>query len=376
MSVNPNVRAANLFSYGHSYTRYPGPWVTQYSAEYPDQLARALDMKGGLDHFRGRSETPLQDTLSGLLSSTLSTADPHPAGFQQWTPGDRGIVLLQNYANEGAGGHDSDAYLTGWRHALRTFMAVTGAASITTASQSTHGDAWNQLNGGVQNRWWNDDCLWSVDKGHVVRFQVTGDECWVIGAISTDTYGPNNNGVGDLKIYVNTYDTIHQIFTGKGEMADFTSAWPDAQHRTYSPAAFKVTGLNEAAGTDGTKTVIVQTNTDGANHFVNAVIQPMEHAPHVFVAKEPPRNPGSHGADNLVEADPKYRAAIDDIALEFPDRMHIVDLAPGWQNPEFVSSLDPLNIHPNDLGHSFIADRFMEAINAEITESIPGIRTL
>lgn len=372
-TTNPNVRGVPIYSYGHSYTIYPNPYTTPETGEYPELLRRRLLM--GKGYFRGRSGTPLQDTISGVLSPTLGAQHSTNA---QWVPGSRGVVLLQNYANEAAGNNGSAEYLSGWKHALRTFMAITSAKSVQKWADNTGtAGTWTKLGGGAE-RHWDDEVHYSSEASATVSFSVTGDEVWLLSVISTATYGPNADGAGALDVFVNSTDNpVHLTHDPAGKMEQFTSKYDDAQVRGYTPTAVKITGLDAAAGTSGAKTIIVRTKDAGSNHFVSAVIEPMPDPPHVFVAYEPPRNPGTNGADNLAALDASYRALIDEIADEFPDRLHVVDLAPGWQNPQFVSSLDTThNFHPNDLGMAHIADAFEEAIDAEITVPIAGVLTL
>lgn len=371
----PQLEGATLYSYGHSYTRWPVVHTSPRTM-YAELLRRRLLLGGGDDvgkgTYRGRSNTPLQDTISGMMSPTLSEAPNRQPGYQQWQPGSRGIVLIQNYANEAASGKNSTKYISGWKHALRTFIRMTQAASIVATSSATTTGTWNTSSGATAQRWWNDDVKWSTTIGSTISYPVTGDEVYVITSVR------EASDPGPITVHVNSgSNPAITTIDGSNQMESFTSSWSDASNRLYIPGSFRINGLNAAAGTSGAKNLIFKVGSSAVTTFMGGVIIPMADPPYVFVAKEPPRNPGASGAANFATSDPLYRAAIDEVVGEFTNgRVHIVDLADGWQNPDFVSSIDPLNFHPNDLGQQFIADKFEEAIRSVITEPIPGVLTL
>jgi hypothetical protein len=146
----------------------------------------------------------------------------------------------------------------------------------------------------------------------------------------------------------------------------------------WASAGWRVTGMNLAAGTGGTKTLVLRKVDDSPEPvWVQGVYPDRIVGPPVFVAKEPPRNPDA--VDKVAVADfyanqGAYRALIDAVCNEY-GRAVSVDLAPGWDNATMVSVLDTTNrFHPNTLGMSCIADSFETAINTYPGAASPVLR--
>jgi hypothetical protein len=158
----------------------------------------------------------------------------------------------------------------------------------------------------------------------------------------------------------------------------YTGTVDRVTQNTWTPAGWRVTGLNAAARTTGTKTLTLRNiNKTPARVWVQGVYLPSATSPRVFVAKEPPRNPGgaSTGAVNaFYRNEPAYRALVDKVCDEY-ETAYSVDLRPGWDNATMVSELDTSHrFHPNTFGMSCIATNLEREINKYVTASTPGIR--
>ncbi|MCA9325526.1 hypothetical protein KDA23_05700, partial [Candidatus Saccharibacteria bacterium] len=161
-------------------------------------------------------------------------------------------------------------------------------------------------------------------------------------------------------------------FAGNGLKPSYTDPiFGSDQNITFQ--LVKVTGLTAAAGTSGAKTLRIA-NSGGGNIFVSGIVVPSATPPRVFVAKEPPR--GSPPEAQWTSAHAWYDSEIATIVSEF-DNAHLVDLQTDFDSTMYVdSATDGQGIHPNDKGHWFIANKFTESINTNITDWDEGIVSL
>lgn len=364
--VDP-VEGVSLYSYGHSYTMMPGPYSTPNGGEYQLRVGRRLNM--GTVYSRGRSGTPAPDTFARMLAPAFGQVG---GVVCKWTPGDRGIVLLQNYMNEAAAAYGSDPkYLDMWLRTVRSIVALVSSGQHLLPGSATKVGTWTKSAGPGSPLFAGDDLVFAQSASAELQYQVTGDEIWVVAAASS-TYA-----LGDFKVICNGV-TLRTVATNGTNPTYASTAVTNGFDGVYWPCAYKVTGLNAAAGTTGTKTVRVMP-TSTTTTFQNGILVPSAAKPHVFLAKEPTRNPNA--ADTAASARfaairASYEAMVDQIASEFPN-VHAVNLEPGWDNTRFVGSLDTTHrFHPNDLGMQHIAGKFEQAIRAQITTSIDGVMVL
>ena len=372
---NTPFEGVSLYSYGHSFTIFPNPYTTQASGEYMERVRKRLGM--GVGYFRGRSSTPLQDTIGGMLNQAwLPMAGQ--SGRREWVPGSRGIVLFQNYMNECSGTDGTGApYRLGWKHALRTAFALIGSKSKITSSSATRVGTWSQLSYYTE-RFSGGDVWFSSVVGNTISFAIPeGDTCWVVGCVSDASY---NSGSWTAKVNGVTLGGSSPAV--QGEMGSFVSA-PDAAFTVaYGPAAFKITGMNAAGGT-GAKTLVL-TTTEAKPTFFNCVLMPLADPPHIFYGQEPLRaySNGTFLANRQYFIDMAAAGV-----AEFPNA-HIVELEgdptanpprgvlPQWNNATMVGKLDVNYLfHPGDRGMIHIADKFEAAIRAAITVPTDGVMT-
>lgn len=373
----PNyVEGAPLYSYGHSYTSYPGGYCTPYTGEYMERLRRRLQM--GQAFYRGKAGSTLVETVASMLSPTYGVLEG-VSGPRTWDPASRGIVLLQNYTNEAALSVGSNTnYRLGWKHSLRTALAMFGSASVIPMSSATLSGTWTRFAGassastGLEEgrRYWNDDLRSASATGATASFSVTGDTAYVL-----TTVGDTGRSIGSLSFKVGT--TTLATFNGTSQGGTYPSVFvPDLGNLTMQSAVVKVTGMNAAGGGSGAKTLVV-TTTNSSPGYVGGVILPSSTPPHVWVAKEPVRGPQATDQDAataMLANRGWFNTAIDDVCAEFPSYVHTVDLNVGYDPATMSSPLDtPRKFHPGDLGMIAIASSFEKSIRSVITSHTPGI---
>lgn len=374
------VRGARLWSYGHSYTKVPSNYTTPNAGEHPLILKREL---GFAEVFaNGRGGTPLIDTFSLMLSATW---DPD-APSRQW-PGavaqaygsatragvdglnqPRGVVILENYMNEAPYASTStDEFIAYWGKQLRSALALLSGRVQHSGSSGEVGTGWATVAGEDTEMYPASRLRRSSVVGDYMLYKAWGDEIWIVGHASIG--GAYGSGKLDVFVGETGSNLVTTIDVGGIRPAYDSRVRPGNSSR--SPLAFKVTGLNAAAGTTGEKIIRVQVK-ENTNTFQSIAINPREQPPQIIVAKEPPKKAGSEGAALFAVSDPKFRAQIDTVCAEFPN-VHVVDLAPGWDNDTMVSSFDTAGFHPNDLGQRHIADKYLAAIESTITGPMPGV---
>lgn len=360
------VADTQLYSYGHSYTMVPSPYTTPNGGEYPLVLGRLLS--SCRVYPRGRSGTPAPDTW--VLASS---AGFNPSGdtARVWTPGSKGIVVHQNYMNEAPAALGSDPlYRDMWLRSVRSLIGLWSSSDLKTAGQLTRRGTWT-LYGNLDRKdlFPGADAYFAAESGAEIDYTVTGDEVWVIATASAAGYtlGSFQVRVGAQVLRTVSANGTNPLYTSTVKTALAGSNW--------WPCAYRVTGLNAAAGTTGAKTVTIRT-TSTSTVFIGGCFNRAVNPPAVFLAKEPPRPADAAGYSTYLVNDPVFRGMIDTLVAEFPN-VHAVDLAPGYDLPRFVSSTDTVGKHhPNDLGQRYIAERFLDAIRTAIPEPISGVLTL
>jgi hypothetical protein len=267
-------------------------------------------------------------------------------------PGSRGIVLHQNYMNEAAsvaGG--STLYRKGWGNALRTAWALMGAQQVMPIT--SRGGSWTEL---IASDWFGGECWFTADIGATATFNPPAGypEAWLLVGMSSPEYPTS-----DLEVEVDGVPVL--TISTDSEMAKYATVHGGG-NRYYAPAAYRVPG-----GCTITVKVL-----EAKKAFVAGMFLPMPNPPRIFYGLEPTRNPTATGGAAFAATTGYFRAIAAQVAADFPN-VTLVDLDPGWDNATMVGSLDPNHLHPNDLGMIHIADRFTQAIQAEITEPLDGV---
>jgi hypothetical protein len=363
------VGGANIFSYGHSYTIVPSPYVTRPSYdEYQLQLGRRLGSEQVIS--RGRSGTFLLDTISAIIAPTFADSTG-----RKWRIGDHGIVLLENMMNDvSLPGGGSPDYLNAYEKAMRLALGVFGASSFVHADASSRVGDWQvKLSPRLEDgRSW-----YSETYDDQISIVVHGDSVHV-STLCTD---PDVISQGTLRAECN--DVVLGYF-GRGQDDGTyscnrgTSYKSSVDHLTQSwtPAGWRISGLNTAARTRGTKILTLRKiDNFTATVWVQGVYLLSSNPVRVFVAKEPPRNPQATSQTQVAafyHNEPAYRALIDSVCNEYR-AAYPVDLRPGWNNATMVSELDTLHrFHPNTLGMSSIATSFEGAVANSVRAGGPG----
>jgi len=357
-----NLAGVTIYSYGHSYTMMPSPYVTLPAHdEYQLQLGRR--MASGPVISRGRSGTHLLDTISAIIAPTFAGS-----AARRWHIGDRGVVLLHNMMTDvsSAGGGDPD-YLNAYEKALRLALGVFGSRSFIHADRGSRvGTGWAvkkyaRLESG---RTW-----FTRTYGNKISFRVTGGDSVHVSTLCTD---PRLLTQGTLRAECNG---VVLGYFGRGPDRStyacnrgrtYVDSVDDVSQNRWTPAGWRIRGLNAAARTSGTKTLTLRKIDNTASAvWVQGVYLTSGSAPPVLVAKEPPRNPGGTSQSAVASFyanEPAYRTMIDGVCNEY-GAAHPVDLRPGWDNSTMVSVKDTsYRFHPNTLGMSCMADNFEKAL--------------
>ncbi|QNO37816.1 hypothetical protein H4J02_01880 [Protaetiibacter sp. SSC-01] len=379
---NPFLRQSTLYSYGHSFTVVPSPYCTPDRGEYPLRLKELIGFADVVPF--GRGATYLPDTLALALNGIRATdkdrtwpglatiaSSEHAHGVNNdpdHRSMPRGVVTIQNYLNETGDTHPwahTPEYVEFWSHCLRSLIAVVSskgqkASTVDVGSTAPGGHAWQTMSSAQYvNMFPGGHLFRSNQVGDWRQFRVSGDECWILifAALSTTATRGLDVYVGNTKI---------QEIDPTGMMAPYTSVIADSAGLNLWPLAVRVTGLNAAAGTADFKTVQVRVANRGSGWgFLSTALFPRKTPPEVFVAYEPVRR----NVTDWPARTAMYRAAIDQVVSEFTN-VHAVDLEDGWDLEAMTLAGD---IHPNDRGQVHIADRFVEAINDNVTDFTNGI---
>lgn len=355
------ARGCTLYSYGHSYTEVPNLYCTKSGGEHP--LLLGSDIGASRVEARGRGGTPAPDTWGLALEKQFDT---NASANRQWVPGSRGIVIHQNYMNEAPLAMGSDPkYRDMWYRAVKSLIGLWSSAKLTTPASLTKRGTWTAY-GNTETRPYfpSSECVFSSTVGSEVDCPVTGDEVWVVGGASS-TYA-----LGTFEVRCN--GQVVGSFSPNATNPEYTSSVRSTITSGWWSCAYRVTGLNEAAGTAGSKVVTVRV-TSASPVFVGGFFDKSPNPPQIFLAKEPPRPSNASGYANFQANDPVYRSLIDTLVSEFSN-VNSVDLAPGYDTSLFVSSIDPTHKHhPNDLGQRHIAERYLERFKEVLPEPVNGV---
>lgn len=358
---NQYVEAAPLHHIGHSYTKLPYAYSRNtYATEYGLRVRERLSM--GDYHWHGRPGTPAEAMVARLVSPT------YDSGSGLWEQGTKGIVMIENYTNELGSSNSADTdYRNLWSASIRGEVAIAQSEYIHdwTEKSATSG-TWTQYNSTAAVKALGGKTYYG-GVGAFVEFTVeSGDEAWVATVISKTSYA-----IASLAFSCNGSSV--GTFNGDGLKPAYTDPILGAD-QNMTMQLVRVSGLNAAAGTSGSKTLRI-TITGSGNGFLSGIVVPSASPPAVFIAKEPPRGypPTTIWTDNHAYFDDE----IDTIATEFAN-VFVVDLNDGWDGSSMISSLDTSSppIHPNDIGQSHLADKFVDAINTNITYWDEGIVTI
>lgn len=363
LGANPYVTASTLYSYGHSYTMVPTPYGTPNMGEQVNILYRRMEY--GARKGLGRSGTPLTDMFSCMLAPEWGDVYGSQTLDRTWTPGTKGVVILQNYMNEAGGaGMISQAWVDWWGLMLRSAFALLSSERIIPTSAATRTGTWQNFasSNALSKAVYGGVVEFSNVAASTMTFTVPGDEVYLILVAS-------NSGIGGSKFDLAVNNSAFGSVSVDGIRPLYTSVI-DPALTNRNPIAVKVSGLNAKAGTTGNKQLKL-TVPAGATSFINGVIVPSSSPPPIFYGLEPPRDNA-----NFIASDPLYRAKVAEIAQEFPN-VHVADLAEGYDPATMISSLDTNEsrpaFHPNDLGQLAQASAYQRVMNSVITQATAGM---
>jgi len=351
---NPYVEGVPLYNIGHSYTMYPYPYATQFTGEYYMRIKQRLNM--GDVYPLGRSATIAADNFGRLIS------DEYDGGRAYWTPGRKGVCLIQNTMNELGSSLAADTkYRNLWRMGILGEIAIMSSAStLGYAQRSAESAAWTRMTTQSAKKALNGETYFIGTAGGWVEWSVTGTEAYLVAPVSV------SYGLQPFQVLID--GTVALSVTPMGAAPAYNDAVTGVQE-TFTPGIWRLTFAQ------GTHTIRFRHNGASGNAFFSGLIVPAKNPPRIFIGKEPPRiGSGQSTYDANIAW---YNAEIDALAAMLP-HVTAVDLAAGWDNSTMVSSLDTGggSFHPNDKGHAKMADHFAAAINATITDWVDGVVVL
>lgn len=355
---NPYVEGVPLNVMGHSYTMDPYPYGTKSGGEFYRRIRDRLHL--GNTTSKGRSGSYAIDNFGRMISSA------YDSGSGLWTPGTKGLAIVQNTINElGASQAGDSVWREQWRAGIRGIIAVMNSKDVKGYGNiSESSGTWAEHTIGYASKGKDGKVYFTATTGGHLGWTVAGgDVAYIITVATLSSYAVRPLTFHCNGVQVGSYD-------GNGKKATYPDSVYASGNQNYTPIAIRVSGLNAAAGTTGQKTVQVKAAGTSGNAFVSGMIEPATNPPAVFLAKEPPRRGADAATYNANIA--WYNTATDQIAAEFSN-VTTVDLAPGWSD-DMIASLDTaMDFHPNDKGHSMFADYYTAAINDTITDWVDGV---
>lgn len=337
--VNPGV---TLFSFGDSFTVGQGATTTAHN--YVNILNDYLGTTTSNQGVGGRGwYQAIVNGYTNLKSSNVITPSTVMVGLNDWR---RGGVNAKTYAK---GQSCARAFFA--NHFLTSAVAANDASVTTTGTWTTTsgiGDKASLALSGLVRQ--------SVVSGSTLSWTFTG-ETLVIGTFSTDEVTSLG---GDFTYAIDGGTSA--TYTGKSKTDGISDG---LNANTIVPNAVIVQNL----GT-GSHTVIVTTNSTASTKidYFGTINNPQSCAP-VIISSTPKMTTagyavgGGNTPPNNLGSDAIYTAAdsnIRNVISEFVNYpIYWVDI-----NKYFVPATDTIsdNVHPNNLGHSHIANGFLSAI--------------
>lgn len=349
---NPYVEGVPLYNIGHSYTMYPYPYATKFGGEYYRRVAKRLHM--GPVYPLGRSATYAIDNFGRMLS------DKYDGGIAKWTPGSKGVGIIQNAMNElGSGAAADTKFRNNWRMGILGEIALMSSAETKDYDQrSAVSGTWSWHNTTEAEKGLNSKNYFSSTAGAYVEWTFSGPEVFLVAPIS-DTYA-----LSTFTVSVDGVDKLGTVNPMGQKHPTSTDSVSGTVH-AYTSGIWRITGLSAGAHT------LRFTRNGTGNAFVGGIIVPATNPPVVYLVKEPPR--AGTGAPTYTANIAWYNGELDTLAASFPN-VYTVDFAPEWDNSVMIGSLDTgASFHPNDIGHSKMADHMVNAINSTITTWRNGV---
>lgn len=364
LGPNPNIEGAPLYVYGHSWTMHPNPYSTPYTGEYQSRVASRLRL--GQVSNNGHSGTKMPEVLAGAIAPTYAGRSRH------FKIGSRGIVVLQALINDissGSNTADDPLYKETFKRSLRAFLAWVSAGTWHPVTSATSTGTWVDTSETAAAMYPNGMLKHSRVAGSQLSWTVTGDEAWVWCMASDPTMMSGGAWTATVG------GTAVGSFTAQGAVKAFNTV--AGVNRRDMAVAIRLTGLDAAAGTSGSKTLTLTKEVDGQDTYIAGVSIPSPNPPRVYVAKEAPFNPAASAASvaRFNERAPAYHQIIESVVGEFRNA-HVVDMAEGWDNATMIASLDKARCHPNDLGMERLAATLSARIRETLTTPDPGVLTL
>jgi hypothetical protein len=316
----PSLEAADLYAYGHSYIfgdqeRTGSKWV--------DRIAS-----------RGRTLAITNRGVNGYRSTQTAQKI-----LQTWTPGSRGLVLLQSIVNDVRIFQGASNGPATTREAFRAILAYLSslAAQQETSGNLQYSGTWstvadpNASGGNVKK---------TTTIGDYVDVAWNGDSCYVLTQFTTSA----------------TAGTI--TATRSGDQAVVSTTDTGSYYET-TPAVIPLTGFGA-----GDHTVRLKL-TAGSAFVVDALLVPNPAPPVIVIAKEGPvlkfngSYVGTEAAGNTALLT-QYTPVIDTVTAAFPNVLVTPNGGPAGWDPNTMTVADGL--HPNPKGSAAIADAVMKVL--------------
>jgi len=316
----PSLEAVNLTAFGHSYI-FGDQEVA--GSKWVDRIAS-----------RGRTLAISNRGVNGYRSTQTAQKV-----LQTWTPGSRGLVLLQCIVNDVRVFQGASNGPATTREAFRAILAylTSLAAQQETSSNLQYVGTWSTVadsnaSGGSVKK--------TTTIGDYVDVAWNGDTCYVLTQFtSSATAGTVTATRSSTQTVVSTTDTGNYYET--------------------TPAVIPLTGFGP-----GDHTVRLKL-TAGSAFVVDALLVPNPAPPIIVVAKEGPvlkfngSYVGTEAAGNTALLT-QYTPAIDSVTAAFPTVKVTPNGGPAGWDPNTMTVADGL--HPNQKGSANIADAVMKVL--------------
>lgn len=349
--ADPTWEGLPFYAYGHSFMRSIVPYSDIDIALVADALGGVVfnNAVGGFKMTEcataawqepGVISRPNGTINGGPDGETYPTAKPYPIGAG-------GFLLIDCELNDGAGIGNVAKAVSGFKHGLRTLLALSQARSRISHFDFEYSGVWVDTFEAAGTRL--DSNHYSVAAGSKATVEFAGSSCYLLG-FTSDADVAGHYGSFDVTVDGSFYGNWDQ----DDQLKSFTSQDPvDPAVISFGPMAFKIEGLGSGVH------VLELEATDSNPTLIKALLTPSNYPALAMVMKD---SLTADAYNYLPGAKAAYDTAIDDVVAEFANAIIVdPDLA---SVPYDAATMTYDGVHPTADGHENLA--------AAILELMPG----